>query len=160
MFRNYNPDKYDPNTTFELPPAGEHALRVEDATSAMSRNGNEMIKVTFSVDGYPSRIFHYFVDNEFIQGKLDSFFSSFGIDPGDFSLEGWRGRRGMARIKHEEYQGTQQAKVWYFVKSQDRSSPQTVTSERNPADDYADDFPLDMSDFDGDDGGTGTNVPF
>jgi hypothetical protein len=149
MFRNYDPDKYDPNPSLALPPEGRHVLRVEDAEWATSRNGNDMIKAAFSVDGYPGRVFHYFVDNEYLQDKLNSFFSSFGIDHRQVRPEVWRGSRGGAVIRHEEYNGGKQAKVWYFVTDKARPVQPDTRGQDAPADAYEDagDFPLDMQDF-------------
>jgi hypothetical protein len=151
MFRHYDPSKYDPTPAFELPPEGEYWLCVEDAEEKRSKAGNEMIEVKLSVDGYACHIFHAFVDNEYIQKYLDRFFASFGITPGDFNLSGWIGRKGKARIKHEEYNGRTNAKIGYFIQRKD---------EQDNKDN--DDFPLDMSEF-GDDSGkydTHTGLPF
>jgi hypothetical protein len=161
MFRHYDSTKYDPNFTFELPPEGEHILRVEKAKWTTSKNGNDMIEAVFSVEGCPSRIYHYFVDHEYIQKKLDSFFTSFGIEPGDFHLEGWVGRRGAARVRHKEDSWGKKAEVWYFVTGQGRSQePAGTPGDGKPMDAYeayAEDFPLEMSDFDGLEDG---EVPF
>jgi hypothetical protein len=112
---HYDVDKYDPNISFELVPQGIHRLRVEKAEEMVSKNGNPMAKVTFSVSGYRSKLFHYFVDGEQLQRNIDPFFDSFGIQPGDFNLENWIWKIGAAKVIHEEYQGKQQAKIHYFI---------------------------------------------
>jgi hypothetical protein len=113
---NYDPGKFDPNTRFDPWPVGPHRLRIEEAEQAVSKNsGNEMFKVTFSASGLPGRLFHYFVDNEFLQRNIDPFFDSFGIQPGNFNVLSWRGKVGAARIKHEMYQEQPQAKIAFFI---------------------------------------------
>jgi hypothetical protein len=112
---NYDAKKYDPNTSFEVPPVGKHRLRIEEAEPATSKKGNDMFKVTFSVSGFNSKVFHYFVDNEYLQQNIDPFFDSFGIKPGDFNILNWRGKVGAADIKHEMYNDNPQARVRFFV---------------------------------------------
>ena len=115
MFNNYDANKYDPTTAFEAPPVGKYRVRVEETEAQTSKNGNNMIKVTLSISGHPGRIFHYFVDNEYLQRNIDPFFDSFGIRPGDFNILNWRGKVGAAYIKHELYNDTPQAKISYFI---------------------------------------------
>jgi hypothetical protein len=158
MFKNYDPEKYDPSPSFALPPEGRHVLRVEEAEWATSKSGNDMIKAAFSVDGYPGRVFYYFVDNEYLQGKLNSFFSSFGIDHRQVRPEAWRGRRGEAEIRHEDYNGGKSAKVWYFVTDGARPAQADTRGQDAPmyaGDDYGD-YPLDMKEF----GGGEAETPF
>jgi hypothetical protein len=112
---NYDAKKYDPNTAFEPIPAGKHRLRIETAEETKSKNGNDMIKVTFAVSGHRGRLFHYFVDGEFLQQYIDPFFDSFGISPGDFNVLNWRGKAGAAQVKHEMYKDSPQARISYFI---------------------------------------------
>jgi hypothetical protein len=177
MFSNYDANKYDPQPVFELPPEGIHTLRVEEAKPGMSKSGNEMIKVTFSVEGYSAKVFHYFVDNEYAQKNLDRFFDAFGIRPGDFNTEHWTGRTGGADIQHEEYNGNVNPKIHYFViqsqkgknppgkaQSAPKSPRQPQRPEYSDADEnfygggaqFEEDFPVD---FDSLPGG-GADVPF
>ncbi|GHV55013.1 hypothetical protein FACS1894216_16240 [Synergistales bacterium] len=125
MFANYNTDSYDPNAvSFEPIPIGAHRIRVEEAEEGTSKNGNAMIKVTFSVSGHKGKLFHYFVDNEWIQRNLDPFFDSFGIQPGNFNLLTRRGKVGACVVKHEMYDGGARARISYFVlKSKQKDIP-------------------------------------
>ena len=116
MFDNYNPQQYDPNKGFEVPPPGKHRVRVEEAEVTESKSsGKTMIKLSLAVSGHSGRVFHYFVDNEYIQQNMDKFFDSFGIKPGDFNVLNWRGKVGAAVLRNEEYKGEPQAKVSYFI---------------------------------------------
>jgi hypothetical protein len=167
MFGNYDASKYDPQPGFELPPEGPHSLTVEAATQETSKAGNAMIKASFSVRGYNCRIFHYFVDNEYIQKKLDQFFNAFGIAPGDFDLRGWIGRSGEAMVAHEEYNGKAQPRINYFVLRDEGGAPARPTPRTDRQDvgslreepGFEDDFPLDIGDLhDALDGSPGGNV--
>jgi hypothetical protein len=115
LFANYDTQKYDPESHFEVPPVGKYRLRVEEAEQAVSKSGNPMIKVAMSISGFNGRIFHYFVDNEWLQRNIDPFFDSFGIKPGDFNIVNWRGKVGAGTIKHEMYQDEPQARIGYFI---------------------------------------------
>ena len=116
MFDNYNAQEYNPNKSFDVPPPGRHRVRVEDAEITESKSsGNTMIKLTLAVSGHSGRVFHYFVDNEYIQRNLDQFFDSFGIKPGNFNVLDWRGKVGAAVLQHVLYKDEPQAKVSYFI---------------------------------------------
>lgn len=121
---NYDANKFNPNISFDPPPVGKHRVRIEEAEEQTSKSGNTMIRVSFSVSGHPGRVFHYFVDNEYLQRNIDPFFDSFGIRPGDFNVLGWKGKAGAACLKHEMYNGNPQARISYFVlKSQQDNLP-------------------------------------
>ncbi len=116
----FNPDQYDPNASYELPPVGKHRVRIEEAEEQTSKNsGNEMIKLTLSVSGCGGRLFHYIVfmpDNpQFTNQKLGELFDSFGIKPGDMNILNWRGKVGAANVKHEMHEGKTNAKVSFFI---------------------------------------------
>lgn len=115
MFNNYDAQKYDPNTSFEVVPVGKHRLRIDEAEQQTSKSGNPMIKVAFTVSGFSGKLFHYFVDNEYLQRNIDPFFDSFGIEPGDFNILNWRGKAGAGQVKHEPYNGAPQPRISYFI---------------------------------------------
>ena len=78
-----------------------------------------MIKLILEVSGYNSTIWHFFVFNpensKLTNQRLGELFNSFGIQPGNFNLDGWVGKVGAARIKHEDYEGQPTPKVSYFI---------------------------------------------
>ena len=47
---------------------------------------------------------------------LTQFFDSFkDIEEGDFNMANWIGKVGAVKVKHEEYNGNQTAKISYFI---------------------------------------------
>ena len=113
MFSNYDHKRYNP-TSVELPPPGRYTASIESASETYSKAGNTMIKVVFLLNCKNAKIFHYFVDNEYIQRKLDQFFNSFAIQPGNFALQTWLGKTGDIQIVHEEQNGYKNARIRYF----------------------------------------------
>ena len=115
---NFNADDYQ-EQSFAPIPVGDHRVRIRDAEECTSRNGNDMIKLTLDVSGHNSTLWFYLVfmpDNpQMVNQKLGQIFSSFGIAPGDLNLEHWKGQVGACRVKHEKYNGEDQAKVSYFL---------------------------------------------
>ncbi len=116
---NFDANQFDPDRGFEPVPVGDHRVRVEDAEEQVSKTGRDMIKLTLAVSGHSSKLFHYIVFMEERQDitnqNLGMFFDSFGITPGDMNLQNWIGKVGAARVKHEQYDGKQQARVAYFI---------------------------------------------
>jgi hypothetical protein len=115
MFRNYNEEKFNPNSGFDVPTPGKYRVRIEEAEETTSKAGASMIKLALKVSGHPGKVFHYIVDNEYAQRNLDQMFDSFGIKPGDFNILNWRGKVGAAQLKVEQYNGEDQARVAYFI---------------------------------------------
>lgn len=101
-------------------PEGEHRIRIKSADKAVSKSGNDMLKLTFEVSGYNSLLFHYIVfmadRPEITNRMLTQFFDSFkDIPEGDFDTSHWIGKVGAAKVKHEEYNGNKSAKIHYFI---------------------------------------------
>ena len=115
---NFNADDYKEND-FAPIPVGDHRVRIRDAEETVSKNGNDMIKLTLDVSGHNSTLWFYLVfmpDNpQMVNQKLGQIFSSFGITPGDMNTENWKGCVGACRVKHEQYNGETQARVAYFL---------------------------------------------
>lgn len=103
-------------------PEGEHRIRIKSADKAVSKSGNDMLKLTFEVSGYNSLLFHYIVfmadRPEITNRMLTQFFDSFkDIPEGDFDTSHWIGKVGAAKVKHEEYNGNKSAKIHYFIRA-------------------------------------------
>lgn len=122
---NFNANDYQ-EQSFAPIPVGDHRVRIRDAEECVSKNGNDMIKVTFDVSGHSSTLWFYLVflpDNpQMVNQKLGQIFSSFGITPGDLNLENWKGKVGAASIKHEVFNGETQAKIRYFLSKEKQAS--------------------------------------
>ena len=114
MFRYYDKRKYSPTSGYEIPPPGKYTASIDSASHTYSKAGNPMLKLVFSLSGSSAKIHYYFVDTEYVQRKLDQFFNSFAIQPGNFDLETWIGRSGEVQIAHEESNGYTNAKIHYF----------------------------------------------
>lgn len=115
----FDANQYDPNKSFELIPVGDHRVRIETVEEQTSKSGNDMLKLTLSVSGYGSKLFHYIVfmpdKPEVTNQILGSVFDSFGIQQGNMNIYDWQGKIGVARVKHEQYDGKPQAKIAYFL---------------------------------------------
>lgn len=110
-----------------LIPEGNHRIRIKSVEKKVSKAGNDMLSFQFDVSGYPNYLFHNIV---FLQDRpeitnrmLTQFFDSFkDIPSGDFTLANWVGKVGACKVKHEEYNGDDQAKVHYFLKADKQDS--------------------------------------
>ena len=105
---------------FEVLPEGKYRIRIESADKAISKNGNDMLSLKFSVSGSNSSLFHYivFLDDrpEVTNRMLTSFFDSFkDIAEGDFNMKNWIGKVGACMVKHQDYNGSPSAKISYFI---------------------------------------------
>lgn len=122
---NFNADDYQ-ETSFAPIPVGDHRVRIKDAEECVSKNGNDMIKLTLDVSGHSSTLWFYLVfmpDNpQMVNQKLGQIFSSFGITPGDLNVENWKGKVGACSVKHEVYNGETQAKIRYFIGKEKQAS--------------------------------------
>lgn len=105
---------------FEIIPEGKHRIRIKSADKAVSKNGNDMLTLTFEVSGHTSLLYHYivFLDDrpEITNRMLTQFFDSFkDIPEGDFNMQNWIGKVGACVVKHEDYNGNDSAKISYFL---------------------------------------------
>lgn len=105
---------------FEPLPVGKYRLRIKEAEKKTSKNGNDMLAITFEISGHNQLIYHniVFLEDrpELTNRMLTSFFDSFGIeDGGKFNLANWKGKVGGCQTKIDEYQGEEKAKISYFL---------------------------------------------
>ena len=116
---NFDPSQYT-EKTFELIPVGDHRARVKEVHFRTFNSGNEGYEITFTVSGYNSTVKNYLVLNPADPAKtnqaIGAFFDSFGIRETALSDgQGWVGKVGALRIRHEEYNGENRAKVAYCI---------------------------------------------
>lgn len=136
---------------FQVIPEGEYRIRIKSADKAVSKSGNDMLKLTFEVSGYNSLLFHYIVfmadRPEITNRMLTQFFDSFkDIPEGEFDTSKWIGKVGACKVKHEEYNGKQSAKIHYFINANKQGSlpawkeptNNTTASTSNTTGGYAD----------------------
>ena len=115
----FNPHEYSASE-FSIIPAGDHRVRINDVVEKTFNSGNEGFEITFDVSGHSGKLWFYLVldrnDTKKTNQRIGTFFESFGI--GDFDLShyrGWIGKIGGVRVKHEEYNGSQSAKVAFCL---------------------------------------------
>ena len=139
------------NSEFQVIPEGEYRIRIKSADKAVSKSGNDMLKLVFEVSGYNSQLFHYIVfmpdRPEITNRMLTQFFDSFkDIPEGEFDTNKWIGKVGACKVKHEEYNGKQSAKIHYFINANNQGSipawkeptNNTTASTSNTTGGYAD----------------------
>lgn len=126
---SYNPSEYE-ETDFTPIPAGDHRVRIKEVVEKNFKSGNSGYEITLDVSGYDSKLWFYLVldpnDTKKTNQRIGSFFDSFGIT--DYNMAhfpAWKGKIGAVRVKHEEYNNEQQAKVAFCLsrKNQDKLPP-------------------------------------
>lgn len=128
----FDPSQYK-EQSFEIIPIGEHRVRIADVVerSREQKNafssGNEGYEITLDVNGHNSKLWFYLVldasNPQQTNQRIGDFFNSFGItNPVLGTGKQWIGAVGAVRVKHEEYNGSNSAKVAYCVsrKNQDK----------------------------------------
>lgn len=121
-------------STYDEIPEGTYRIRIEDAETAISKSGNDMLVLKYEVNGYSSRLWHYivFLDNnpQFTNRMLTQFFDSFGIKEGEFDMSTYIGKVGACKVKHDE---DGRAKVSYLISKnkQDNLPPWKALSNSN-----------------------------
>lgn len=115
----YDPSQYE-ERSFELIPIGDHRVRIEDVAEKKFKSGNEGYEITLSVSGFKSKLWYYLVldasNKAQTNQKIGDFFNSFGIVGTSMGTgKQWVGSVGAVRVKHEDYNGEKQAKVFYCI---------------------------------------------
>lgn len=114
---NYNPNVE--KTSFQIIPIGNYRVRIEDAEESISKNKNEMIKLTLTVSGYTSKLFFYIVfmkeNKDITDRNLAAVYESFNIPEGNVNVMEWIGKVGGVKVKNEIYNGENTSKVHYFL---------------------------------------------
>lgn len=123
---NWDFNANDVEEGFPLIPAGDHRVRIASATEKQSKTGNDMIELSLDISNYPGHLFYYLVflqnNTTMTNTNLKRLWDSFGIEVGNMNTASWVGKVGAARVKHEDYNGDQTARVSYFIerKKQDK----------------------------------------
>lgn len=116
---NYDPSQYK-ESDFQVIPVGDYRARIADVTEKKFSSGNEGYEITLEINGYNSKLWFYLVldpnDAAKTNQRIGDFFNSFGItSPAMGSGKQWIGMVGAVRVKHEEYNGANRAKVAYCL---------------------------------------------
>ena len=115
----YDPSQYKEND-FQIIPVGDYRARIADVVEKKFNSGNEGYEITLEVNCYNSKLWFYLVldssDPAKTNQRIGDFFNSFGItSPAMGSGKQWIGMVGAIRVKHEEYNGENRAKVAYCL---------------------------------------------
>lgn len=139
MAWNYNPAEYE-EQDFAIIPVGDHRMRIADVVEKTFSSGNDGYEITLDVSGHASKLWHYLVldkaDTKKTNQRIGAFFDSFGITDYDMThYKGWVGKVGAARVRHEEYNGEQRAKVAFLLSrsKQDKLPPAQFNGAASPA---------------------------
>ena len=125
----FDPSQYKEND-YQIIPVGDYRARIADVVEKQFKSGNEGYEITLDINGYNSKMWFYLVldpaDPAKTNQRIGDFFNSFGItSPAMGTGKQWIGMVGAVRVKHEEYNGTQSAKVAYCLarNRQDKLAP-------------------------------------
>ena len=131
----FNPNEYEAKE-FTIIPVGDHRVRISDVAGKTFKSGNNGFEITLEVSGYGGSLWFYLVldpaDTKKTNQRIGTFFESFGITDYDLShYRNWIGKVGGVRVKHEEYNGSQSAKVAFCLsrKNQDKLPPAKFSEE-------------------------------
>lgn len=126
---NFDPSQYN-ERDFAIIPAGDHRVRISEVVEKTFNSGNNGFEITLEVNGHNSRLWFYLVldqsNPQQTNQRIGEFFNSFGISNTMLGNgKQWVGAVGAVRVKHEEYNGSQQAKVAYCIarSRQDKLAP-------------------------------------
>lgn len=126
---NYDPSQYQ-EKNFQIIPVGDYRARIADVQEKTFNSGNEGYEMTLEINGHNSKMWFYLVldkaDPAKTNQRIGDFFNSFGITaPTMGTGKQWIGAVGAVRVKHEDYNGNQTAKVAYCINRnrQDKLAP-------------------------------------
>lgn len=115
----YDPSQYQ-EKNFEIIPQGDYRARIADVQEKKFRSGNEGYEITLDINGYNSKMWFYLVldpsNAAATNQRIGDFFNSFGITSTAMGTgKQWIGSVGAVRVKHEQYEGKNTAKVAYCI---------------------------------------------
>ena len=115
----FDPSSYK-EMVFSIIPVGDYRARIADVVEKTFKSGNQGYEITLDINGYNSKIWFYLVldssNPQQTNQRIGDFFNSFGItNPAMGTGKQWIGAVGAVRIKHEEYNGENSAKVAYVI---------------------------------------------
>lgn len=116
---NYDPSQYE-EKNFEIIPVGDYRARISDVVVKTFNSGNNGYEITLDINGYNSKMWFYLVldasNPAQTNQRIGDFFNSFGItNPAMGTGKQWIGAVGAVRVKHEQYNGENRAKVAYCI---------------------------------------------
>lgn len=129
----YDPSQYQ-EKNFELIPVGDYRARIADVVEKTFKSGSQGYEITLDINGHNGKMWFYLVldpsNPQQTNQRIGDFFNSFGItNPAMGTGKQWIGSVGAVRIKHEEYNGQNTAKVAYVIA---RSRQDKLPAWQNP----------------------------
>lgn len=114
-------ERVEDERKYDLIPEGAFRVRIESADKTQSRTGNDMITIKLAVSGFNNYLWDHIVflsDNVALtNSKITKLIDSFGIpDEKATDLQYWVGKVGACVVKHEEYNGSINPKVHYYLR--------------------------------------------
>ena len=135
----FDPSQYQ-EKNFEIIPVGDYRARVADVVEKTFNSGNQGYEITLEINGHNSKVWFYLVldanNPQQTNQRIGDFFNRFGItNPAMGTGKQWIGSVGAVRIKHEEYNGNNTAKVAYVIAKnrQDKLAPWQNNNNANVA---------------------------
>lgn len=115
----YDPSQYQ-EQNFQIIPVGDYRARIADVVEKTFKSGNGGYEITLDINGHNSKLWFYLVldqsNPQQTNQRIGDFFNSFGItNPAMGTGKQWIGCVGAVRVKHEEYNGENTAKVAYCI---------------------------------------------
>lgn len=115
----FDPSQYS-EKNFEIIPVGDYRARVSDVVEKTFNSGNQGYEITLDINGYNSKVWLLLVldasNPAQTNQRIGDFFNSFGITSHAMGTgKQWIGAVGAVRIKHEQYNGENRAKVAYCI---------------------------------------------
>lgn len=115
----YDPSQYQ-EQNFQIIPVGDYRARIADVVEKTFKSGNGGYEITLDINGHNSKLWFYLVldqsNPQQTNQRIGDFFNSFGItNPAMGTGKQWIGSVGAVRVKHEEYNGENTAKVAYCI---------------------------------------------
>jgi hypothetical protein len=89
-------DNYEPDYGNSGLKAGEYEAVIDRAEETVSKTGKDMIKVNLLIEG--RKFLWCIVEGNWFNSNCTKFCVCFGIKPGNFDYEEWRGKRGTVGI--------------------------------------------------------------
>lgn len=125
----WDPSQYQ-EKNFEIIPAGDYRVRIEDVVERTYSSGNDGYEMTLAVNGYNSKMWLRLILDKSnparTNQRIGEFFDSFGITTTSMGTgKQWIGKVGAIRVKHGEWNGNTRAEVAYCIarSKQDKLEP-------------------------------------
>ena len=115
----FDPSQYE-EKNFEIIPVGDYRARITEVAEKTFSSGNPGYEITMEINGYNSKMWFYLVldssNPKQTNQRIGDFFNSFNITVTALGNgKQWVGSVGAVRVKHEQYNGENRAKIAYCI---------------------------------------------